>query len=238
MLVLWTLALAYLIVFIATPYMKFKVETFGTRVSEALAFSNQHPASEPVVHADISHDHTPVASNYSSYDGFKSFAQNGTLSIDDIVQGLARQHTVPSALIAPHTEPIYDRVEPVYENVEPIVPEPGQRESHLVSTRGFLSSIVNAQRDMTFAMLRDHVQSGGKAEALLTTTVLLLDDAYRARIDGTPCAPDVVELVRPLTTATLERLINALSTAVDSSYSHGVTGAKLALTRALTVLSA
>jgi len=36
----------------------------------------------------------------------------------------------------------------------------------------------------------------------------------------------------------LEKLIASLTTAIDSSYSTGVTGAKLALTRALSILGA
>ena len=39
-------------------------------------------------------------------------------------------------------------------------------------------------------------------------------------------------------TPVLERLVTALASAVDSSYSVGITGAKLAITRALAILGA
>ena len=61
---------------------------------------------------------------------------------------------------------------------------------------------------------------------------------YHARIDGTACDPDIARLTARLTTPQLEKLISALTTAIDSSYSTGVTGAKLALTRALAILGA
>ena len=53
---------------------------------------------------------------YSSYNGFKSFAHNGALSIDDIVKGLSHLNSP-----VPSSQPPVSRVEPIYENVEPIV---------------------------------------------------------------------------------------------------------------------
>jgi hypothetical protein len=65
-----------------------------------------------------------------------------------------------------------------------------------------------------------------------------LDDAYRARIDGTACDPAVAKACATCDTPTLEKLVGALTTAIDSSYSTDITGAKLALTRALATLGA
>jgi hypothetical protein len=48
----------------------------------------------------------------------------------------------------------------------------------------------------------------------------------------------VARLTAKIPTPTLEKLVASLATAVDSSYSEGVIGAKLALTRALLVLGA
>mgnify|MGYP001569745994 FL=1 len=104
--------------------------------------------------------------------------------------------------------------------------------------RGFTVALLEGDRMAVFAGLREQVRSGRSAEQLLSATVCLLDDAYRARIDGTAGDPDIARLTARLSTATLEKLIAALATAIDSSYSTGVTGAKLALTRALAILGA
>ena len=82
------------------------------------------------------------------------------------------------------------------------------------------------------------VHDGGSPEHLLSTIVCTLDDAYRTRIDGTTSDAAIARLTARLTTPILEKLITSLTTAVDSSYSEGVTGAKLALIRALSVLGA
>ncbi|MDB5189168.1 MAG: hypothetical protein JWL82_125, partial [Parcubacteria group bacterium] len=63
-----------------------------------------------------------------------------------------------------------------------------------------------------------------------------LDDAYRAKMDGTAVHPEVARVCVDCAPNFLERLVSSLSTAVDSSYSAGVTGVKLAVTRALQVV--
>jgi len=50
--------------------------------------------------------------------------------------------------------------------------------------------------------------------------------------------PEIKRITDSIATPVLEKLVTALSTAVDSSYSVGITGAKLALTRALATLGA
>ena len=63
-----------------------------------------------------------------------------------------------------------------------------------------------------------------------------LDDAYRIVLTAPPrCA---IARSPRVHAPILEKLITSLTTAVDSSYSEGVTGAKLALIRALSVLGA
>jgi hypothetical protein len=89
-----------------------------------------------------------------------------------------------------------------------------------------------------FAGLRQHVRGAGAPEQLISDIVCLLDDVYRSRIDGTVCDADIARMTARLSTPTLEKLVASLATAIDSSYSTGVTGAKLALARALTVLGA
>ena len=82
------------------------------------------------------------------------------------------------------------------------------------------------------------MRGGGKPEQLLSAAACLLDDVYRARIDGTACDADISRLTARLNTPHLEQLVAALATAIDSSYSAGATGAKLALARALAILGA
>ncbi len=183
---------------------------------------------------------------YSTYDGFKSFAHNGALSIEDIVKSLSRQHPVPAASSAPqyvepiqNVEPIYEKVEPVYANVEPIAAAPYAEAAPVpADVRGFTAALLEGDRVAVFAGLRQQVRGGGASEQLISSVTCLLDDAYRARIDGTPCDPDIARMTARLSTPVLEKLIASLATAIDSSYSAGVTGAKLALTRALSVLGA
>ena len=183
---------------------------------------------------------------YSSYDGFKSFARNGAISIEDIVKGLSHAHPPASPLRqsfseASSAQPPVPRIEPIYENVEPVINEsvvekaPISAPTHI---RGFISALVEGDRTAVFAGLRQHLRGGGSPEKLISEIVCLLDDAYRARIDGTDCDADIARLTARLDTPTLERLVASLTTAIDSSYSAGVTGAKLALTRALMTLGA
>ncbi len=238
----WALALAYLVLFGAVPLMSRSARSFGSRVQEALNVREPHvapvmvsePAPAPVIQAPR---------GYSSYDGFKSFAHNGALSIEDIVKGLARSHPAP---VFEHTKSVRN-IEPIYENVEPIATntaqlpveslnaEPVSAPAH---TRGFIAALVEGDRAAVFAGLRQHVRGGGASEQLISPIVCLLDDAYRARIDGTDCDADIARMTARLDTPTLEKLVASLTTAIDSSYSTGVTGAKLALTRALAVLGA
>ena len=110
-------------------------------------------------------------------------------------------------------------------------------ESAPTDVHGFIGALLQGDRVATFGALRNTVRSGGDPEQFLTHAVCALDDAYRARIDGTPCNPEVERLCSSCDTPVLERLVGALSTAVDSSYREGITGAKLALSRAFAVLS-
>lgn len=139
-----------------------------------------------------------------------------------------------------NVEPIYENVEPVYENVEPIAPVAPRTEAAGVpaDVRGFTVALIEGDRAAVFAGLRQHVRGSGAPEQLITGAVCLLDDVYRARIDGTACDADIARMTARLSTPTLEKLIAGLATAIDSSYSTGVTGAKLALTRALATLGA
>ena len=264
-LIAWSLALAYLVLFGAVPFAGRYARGFGDRVSFALnererQFRDGYTAPAKPMKQSV--QAMPVATHgerrtespreaprgYSSFDGFRSFAHNDALSVEDIVKGLTR---APQASLQPMTEPIRDTVEPIFEMVEPIsdsaeseMPlESEPKKTDETSTtpadiRGFTMALVEGDRTAVFAGLRQHMRGGGTAESLLSATACLLDDVYRARVEGTSCDPDIARLTARLATPTLEKLVMSLTTAIDSSYSTDVTGAKLALTRALSTLGA
>jgi len=262
-LIVWALALAYMLLFGAVPLTKRSLRDFVSRVLESLnaresVIADRHfasagatlaappvPVREPHIVVSESGVAAPEAPRgYSTYDGFKSFAQkNGALSVDDIVKSLSRRHpaTTVSRNVEPivHAEPVYENVEPIYEQVETIVDAArAEMTGAPASVRGFIAALVEGDRVAVFAGLRQHVRGAGAPEQLISDIVCVLDDVYRARIDGSVCDADIARLTARLSTPTLEKLVAALTTAIDSSYSTGVTGAKLALTRALAVLGA
>ena len=153
------------------------------------------------------------------------------------MKGLSRK------TLAPNAEPVYEHVEPIHEHVEPITvaasvsagAEPAALPVHI---RSLIDALIEGDRIAVFTVLRQQVRDGGVPEQLLSTVVCILDDVYRARLYNTPCDADIARLTARLSTPILEKLISSLTTAVDSSYSEGVTGAKLALIRALAVLGA
>jgi len=239
-------AFAYFVLFGVAPRVNRSLRNFGTRVGTVLNTPEFVPAvavvAAPVpVSPPSFYQNTatvPEASReYSPYDGFKSFAKGGALSIEDIVKGLAREQGT-QAIHAP-AEPIYEHVEPMYENVEPIMNEVvPEKEIIPADVRGFTTALLEGDRIAVFAGLRQYVRGSGASEQLISSVACLLDDAYRARIDGSACNPDIARMTARLSTPILENLIASLTTAIDSSYSTGVTGAKLALTRALAILGA
>jgi hypothetical protein len=239
------------VLFTAAPIINRRARDFGSRVLTVLNAAPELATALPVpdsrvqassVGAELAQREFPEASRgYSSYDGFKSFAHAGALSVEDIVKGLSQGYSAP---IAESTMRTKANVEPIYENVEPIVPNAavdGQNAGVVevpASSRGFTIALIEGDREAVFSGLRQHVRGGGAPEQLITATVCLLDDVYRARIDGTACDADIARMTARFSVPVLEKLIASLATAIDSSYSSGVIGAKLALTRALTVLEA
>ena len=254
----FALAAAYFSLFSVVPFVSRSLRNFGFRVSTAL---NAQGSSHLVEHnrvpqRSVGQSVTPHPSGrdetspeaprgYSSYEGFRSFAHNGALSIEDIVKSLSRHRTAPVTLrdaeSTPNVEPIYEKVEPIYERVEPIGIEndtstrPVSAPTHV---RGLVAALLEGDRVAVFTGLRHHLRGGGAPERLMTDAVCLLDDVYRSRIDGTDCDLGIARMTARLNTPALEKLVTSLATAIDASYSTGVTAAKLALTRALTVLGA
>jgi hypothetical protein len=254
-LVVWALALAYVVLFGVVPFVDRSMRGLGSRLKAALdmqqapAFASASaPISQPMSFAAKEPEAYEPPRGYSTYEGFKSFARDGSLSIDDIVKGLARTHAAPPPLeskgvdFSQNVEPVYENVEPIYENIEPIMndttPEAAPAPVAPTHVRGFVAALIQGDRAAVFAGLRQHLRGAGSPEKLISDIACLLDDAYRARVDGTSADADITRLVARLDTPTLEKLVASLTTAIDSSYSIGMTGAKLALTRALGILGA
>lgn len=249
----WSIALAYLVLFGVLPYAKRKLQAFGEQVAStlnapavpAMAYegAQPHPAPvhRPVMRSEAEQDDT--TDRYSPYDGFKSFAREEVLSVEDIVKGLSRASAPAQRVVAPAAAP-----EPAAPVEQAYIPEniptaalvqSVHTEAAVPATvRGMVSAILERDKEAVFAALRMHVRGGGEPEALLTPALCMIDDVYRSRIDGTPCDENVSRLAARLDTPTLEKLVASLTTAIDASYATSVTGAKLALTRALAALGA
>jgi hypothetical protein len=186
---------------------------------------------------------TATGKTETTGEGFKRFASAGALSIDDIVKGLSRESgmefSMPEA-VAP-AAPVA-MVEAPAEPVREVAPAPAPiRASAPVAAPvhaevpGFISMLLAGEKDQVFALVRRMNQAGQDVEEFMAHAICSLDDAYRARIDGTPVHEDVKRVTEHCATPFLERLVTSLTTAVDGSYSMGVTGIKLAITRALAV---
>ena len=205
--------------------------------------------------------HAPNPSAYAVAEGFRTFAQQGeSLTIDDIVKGLSRIPEVEHNHAAPHTTThtethvVQDHVHEqpaTYQSVGEVMAThaPTHMPAHAPTTRmeaapsavstdvrDFCGALLAGDRDTVFSTIRQIVREGGDAEMFITQVVCALDDAYRNRVEGTKVNAEIAQLTKTCATSFLERLTSALTNAVDSSYSPGITGSKLALTRALAVV--
>ena len=223
--------LAYFLVFSATPFVLRKVQAFGGSVKESINEHDDHAA--PIAHSVAtlpSYGPAAVASKYSSYEGFRSFAQDGALTIDDIVTGLARETHAPVAQSHVVQEVSVPAAAPV---AQPAV------ESFMLADDipGFIKALLAGDKDAAFSSIRNVTKRGDSAEEFLTHAVCALDDAYRSKIDGTQVHPEIAALTNDCHPSFLEKVVGQLSAAVDGTYSTGVTGVKLAVTRALGVVN-
>jgi hypothetical protein len=227
MLIGWSLAIAYLVLGNVAPMALRRVgilssDTFGHQVQEHYEAPVMHA---PVAHAPVHAAPAPVAApvRASAYDSFRQKAQEGTLTIDDIVKGLAQETDAP-VFVPPVAAPI--ATAPVMtRETTPALPHD--------NVPAFIDALLNGQKDQVFGTLRDINRAGGNAETFLTHVTMALDDAFRNKLDGTAVHPEVAKVCENCAPNFLERVISSLSTAVDSSYTAGVTGVKLAVTRAL-----
>ncbi len=249
MLVLWSGAAAYLVLFNVMPFALRRVQNFGQDVKHSL--NSEHLIADDVhahagAHIAASTAYAPtgpaeVAKSYSSYEGFRSFAQGSHLTIDDIVTGLARESApahapvepmvvAPEAALPSHSESIAVAAAPA-----PRAPMASFEVAENVPA--FISALLSGNKEAAFESIRQVTRAGEASEEFLTHAIVALDDAYRAKIDGSAVHPAIAALTNNCAPAFLEKVIGALTTAVDGTYSTGVTGVKLAVTRALSVVN-
>ena len=257
MLIGWSAALAYLVLFNALPFAYARAKSFGGNVKEALnsdSGSQSHDShdshaahSAPAAHAPAHHSAhaAPAAparpSGYNQHDGFRSFAAGEGLTIDDIVKGLSRQIEIDHAQT--HEEVVMSAPEaaPAAPAAAPRAEAPKAAPAAVLpmneGVRDFIEALLNGDRETVFGMVRKLAREGQDTELFVSHAACALDDAYRACIDGTTCHPDIAELTKDCHPSFLERIVHSLSGAVDGSYSSGMTGVKMALTRALGVVA-
>lgn len=276
MLIGWSLALAYLVLFNAVPFALARAKAFGSQVQETMN-SGAAPAhghdthTAPVAHAahapaPAHHGHAPAhhdahaasapakPTGFNASEGFRSFAAGEGLTIDDIVKGLSRQleenkghgeHApVAPVVAAPTHEEVLQAVHeapapapaPVYVPAPVAAAVPAMAPLN-ADVHEFLAALLRGDRDTVFGMIRSMARQGHDTETFVSHAACALDDAYRACIDGTTCHPDIAALTAGCHPSYLERLVSSLTTAVDGSYSAGMTGVKMALTRALGVVA-
>jgi hypothetical protein len=237
-LIIWSSAVAYLVLFKFLPYTGRKLKTVGSAVTNAL-----DATEESTIDASMHEEMEDI-----QIDGFAPKSHDDeVLSVEDIVRGLSRMHQER----APAEEP----VAPVFP-VEEAEEEPAIYEEEVVKEMSrppvevpvytvpsvdgddmrLLNALMNGDRDTSFSMLRRTMRNGGRPELLLEKALVHLDTAYRARIDGIACSEDIRRICAQADTALLEEVVDALATAVDTTYSQSQTGAKLALTRAHAVI--
>jgi hypothetical protein len=277
----WSLAAAYLVLFGAFPFLARRGRAFGDKVALALnpgigsaPVKIVMPPPAPVESIDMSAtmvQNSPMA-GYSPFEGFKSFAKEGALTIEDIVKGLSQippetkvfakddtsaadtpQRSTPAEENRPQEPAVAAEPRPRTGHAPTVAPQPepapaprielpprreAERPAIAAEVPAFIAAVLAGDRETTFGMLREVARSGGDPEAFFTQVACALDDAYRARIEGAPVHPEVKRITDGVATPVLEKVVTAFTTAVDSSYSIGITGAKLALTRALATLGA
>ncbi|MDB5195415.1 MAG: hypothetical protein JWO84_599 [Parcubacteria group bacterium] len=236
MLILWSLAVAYLVLWGMVPAGLRRFGLAGATASYAPASiaPAAHTPAAPVMHSAPA---APAAARtHTSYEGFKALASEGALTIDDIVKGLAREaddsHLLaPPAVAAPIAVAAAQAAATVTQSPAALLPPAHQ------DVPAFLTALLAGEKEAVFGIVRDITKAGGDAQEFITHAIMALDDAYRAKTEGSTVHPEVARVCENCTPTFLEKLITSLSTALDSSYSAGTTGVKLAVTRALAAVN-
>ena len=231
MLTVWSGAASYLVFFTLVPGVLRRVRGRNENDDDGYATyqeSMNAPAAQPMPIQSLA---AAPSRPYSQNEGFRSYGQDDSLTIDDIVKGLSRESgmTFDRGEASNAEEQVSQRAQehtPAHEATE-----------YADDIPSFLEALLNGDRDEVFGTVRELNKQGGDAEHFLSQAVCALDDAYRARVEGTECHLAIIRITEDCHTSFLEKIVSSLATAVDASYSKGVTGTKLALTRALAIVN-
>jgi hypothetical protein len=159
---------------------------------------------------------------YSPYEGFKSFATGDTLTIEDIVKGLARE----SGATALHEAEVAEDASPAHDD-HPHEHDPALAAS-AAQANEFLRLLVEGERDGAFEALREIEEHGEGAEPFLQRVLSAVEAALNSRLSGGVCDLRTLEVLGSCDTPVIEQLARALA--------DGKHGGKLALTRAFNAL--
>lgn len=100
----------------------------------------------------------------------------------------------------------------------------------------FIGWVASGQSEKAFDFLRTLSLTSQSAQDFMEKTVCELDDAYRCRMDNTGAPNEhTTAAIANLSNSEVEKLIEALASAVDRSYGSEYTSAKVALVKALGV---
>lgn len=210
----WSLIVAYIV-------------TFAGSKSGHGGHGDTHGSLHGHAASESSHAFAPVEPTrakpfrgFSPYEGFKSYAQGETVTVEDIVKGIARESGAASLhdAHAMHDEPKAHAHDPA-------------KAASSAQANAFLDLLVQSERDDAHAMLRDIEEHGEGAEPFLKRVLTAVESALNARKNGGTCDLRTMEVLGNCETPALEKLAAALATADGDTQ-----GGKLALTRALSAL--
>lgn len=207
---LWSAIVAYVVIFGS--------DSGDGHAGHAVA-SAETSSHGPSHHAPVEPTRAKPFRGFSPYEGFKSYAQGETVTVEDIVKGIARE----SGAYAVH------EVKEMHD-VKPMSHDPTKAAS-VAQVNAFLDLLVQGERDAVFDMVRDIEEHGEGAESFLTRVLTATESALQARMNGGTCDIRIMEILGNCETPALEKLVAALATG-----DKGSQGGKLALTRALGAL--
>jgi hypothetical protein len=183
-LLLWSAFVAYLVVFGRQGVSAGHGNTGHGHAAQAHAPAAHAPAH----HAAPAHGHAPAAEEpakpfrgYSQYEGFKSFATGDTLTIEDIVKGLARE----SGATALHEAEVAEDVSEEHDE-HPHEHDPAQAAT-AAQANEFLRLLVEGERDAAFETLREIEEHGEGAEPFLRRVLTAVEAALNSRLNNGTC---------------------------------------------------
>lgn len=207
---LWSAVVAYVII-------------FGNQGAKESGEHAHHAQTAPAHHtaheAPVEPTRAKPFRGFSPYEGFKSYAQGETVTVEDIVKGILRESQAAPSSLPYMPAPVEDiKLSSITKTSPPEV-------------NVFLELIAHAERDSAQDFLRD-IEEKGETDAFFMSAHDAVDALITARIEGSASDVRTREIFASTDTEKLHLLRDALATGKG-----GKNSAKLALTRALSALS-